>query len=166
MSVSIQKRIQQLKKAKADLEKELADAAEQATLRAIQKTTEATPPKAGTGRMAGTETLKSHLKERWAMDSNSKPIIENGKYITSLDNNKQYASYVENGHRMDRHFVPGLVVNEFSGLLEMDPDGDGGIMVGTRTFWVNGEFMTDKGKEEYQKALEEILDGKLKELLE
>ncbi len=166
MSVSIQKRIQQLKKAKADLEQELADAAEQATLRAIQKTTEATPPKAGTGRMAGTGTLTGDLKASWAKDSISKPVVESGKYTTALKNHMQYASYVENGHRMDRHFVPGLIINPYTNELERDPDGDGGIMVGTKTFWVNGEFMTDKGKEEYQKALEEILDGKLKELLE
>lgn len=65
----------------------------------------------------------------------------------------EYASYVNNGHRMDRHFVPGLVINEYSGMFEYNPDGKGGIVVGTKTSYVEGLFMVDKAIEEYNRVV-------------
>ena len=94
-----------------------------------------------------------------AADANSK--IEN---ITNEVISKQYASFVNDGHRMDRHFVPGLVINPGSGLLEFNPDGTGGIVVGTRTAYVPGLFMVDKAVEEYRRVLREELKG-LEELM-
>ena len=58
---------------------------------------------------------------------------------------------------MDRHFVPGLVINEASGMLEYNPDGSGGIVVGTRTAYVKGLFMVDAAKEEYKRVLRQEL---------
>lgn len=70
----------------------------------------------------------------------------------------QYASYVNNGHRMDRHFVPGLYINPFSGQLEYDAakKGEVGIMVGTKTDYVPGLFMAEAGEEAYQRAVEAL----------
>ena len=53
---------------------------------------------------------------------------------TELNNHMQYASYVNDGHRVDKHFVPGLIKN--GSLLERSPDGSGGLMVGTKTTYV------------------------------
>ena len=58
---------------------------------------------------------------------------------------------------MDRHFVPGLVINEESGMLEFNPDGTGGIVVGTKTAYVPGIFMVDAAKEEYRRVLRQEL---------
>ena len=77
----------------------------------------------------------------------------------------EYASYVNDGHRMDRHFVPGLYVNPHSGLLEYDPAANTGIVVGTRTAYVKGEFMADKGIKEYRKTVRAILDKKISEAM-
>ena len=65
---------------------------------------------------------------------------------------------------MDRHFVPGLYVNE-AGILEYNPNSDKGITVGTKTTYVKGEFMTDKGKQAFKKSVESQLKGKTEVLL-
>ena len=75
--------------------------------------------------------------------------------MTVLANNMEYASYVNDGHRMDKHYVPGLMVNPFNGMLERVPPDAGGIVVGTKTTYVEGLFMTDAAKEEYQRVLKE-----------
>ena len=66
-----------------------------------------------------------------------------GSVRTELNNNMQYASYVNDGHRVDKHFVPGLIIN--GNLLERSPDGSGGIMVGTKTSYVQGKYMKEAG---------------------
>lgn len=105
-TVTLQQRIQQLKKAQANVPEILRRTAKQATLRAIEAAQEATPPKAG--RLPGTHTVTGELKQHWPTDSNAEPVVTGAKYETLLANNKDYASYVNNGHRMDRHFVPGF----------------------------------------------------------
>ena len=85
--------------------------------------------------------------------------------MTVLRNNAEYASYVNNGHRMKRHFVPGLYINPESGLLEYDPSAKVGIVVGTKTRYVKGEFMVDKAKKAYQEALLDELDKEIQRRL-
>ena len=152
-TVTLAQRIQQLKKAQADLPNILADVAKGATMRAIEAAQDATPPKAGTGRLPGTHTITGELKAHWATDSQTEPAVRGNRVETTLANNMEYASYVDQGHRMDKHFVPGLYINPYSGQLEYDPAADVGIVVGTKTKYVKGEFMTDKGKEAYEKAV-------------
>ena len=167
-TVSLQKRIQQLKKLQADLPSILGEAAEEATKRAVETAAAATPPKEGTGRgsaYSGTNTLTGELKAHWATDSKTVPEQTESQYKTILANNMEYASYVNDGHRMDRHFVPGLYVNPHSGMLEYDPAANTGIVVGTKTAYVKGEFMADKGIKEYQKTVRTILDKKISEAM-
>ena len=104
-TVSLQQRIQQLKKAQEDVPRVLAEVAKDATLRAIEAATDATPPTAGD--LRGTNTRSGELKQHWATDSKPEPQITGNKVETELRNNLNYASYVNNGHRMDQHFVPG-----------------------------------------------------------
>ena len=66
---------------------------------------------------------------------------------------------------MDRHFVPGLVINEASGILEYNPNKKGGIVVGTRTKYVRGLHIVDKAKEQYEKTLKAELE-ELREMIE
>lgn len=159
--ITLQQRIQQLKKAQANVPEILRRTAKQATLRAVEAAQEATPPKAG--RIPGTHTVTGELKQHWATDSNAEPIVTGTKYETLLANNKDYASYVNDGHRMDRHFVPGLYIDE-NGQLNYDPTAKVGLVVGTKTQYVKGEFMTDKAKEAYEKAVLADLDQKILEL--
>lgn len=169
-TVSLQQRIQQLKKAKADLPEILYKASKNATMRAVEAAQEATPPKANTGRGPyGTNTISGELKEHWATDSKVEPMggaLSGGStYATVLANDKEYASYVNDGHRMDKHFVPGLYINPDSDLLEYDQDADVGLVVGTKTRYVKGEFMVDKGKKAYEKTILEELDKEIERML-
>ena len=169
--MSMQRRIQELKKAQADLPEILYQTAKGATMRAVEAAAEATPPKEGTGRGSyiGTNTVSGELKAHWATDSVVEPMggaLSGGAtHVTVLANNMEYASYVNDGHRMDRHFVPGLYINEESGLLKRNTDGKGGIVVGTKTKYVKGEFMVDKGKKAYQDTIEAELDKKIREMM-
>jgi len=70
--------------------------------------------------------------------------------VTNLSNNANYASYVNDGHRMDKHFVPHLTVEPSSGLLQIDMSKPGGMMVGTKTTYVEGLHMSDAGIEAYK----------------
>ena len=103
------------------------------------------------------------MKQHWATDSVLAPQKQADRYVTAMANDLEYASYVNDGHRMDRHFVPGLVINPYSDRLEYNPDGKGGIVVGTKTSYVPGRFMTDAAKQEYEKTLQAELQD-LKEL--
>ena len=161
-SVSLQQRLQQLKKLQADLPNVMHAAARDATMRAIEATMDATPPKAGGDRLPGVNNVTGELKAQWEHDSTTKPKKIGGGYVTYLANDMEYASYVNDGHRMDRHFVPGLYVD--GGQLNYDPTAKVGLVVGIKTTYVKGEFMVDKGKEAYQKAVEEILDGEIRRL--
>ena len=165
-TVSLQQRLQQLKKAQADLPELLYRTAKGATLRPIEAAQAATPPKEGTGRgpYIGTNTITGELKAHWATDSRAEPQIDGASYQTELNNGMEYASYVDQGHRMDRHFVPGLYINPESGLLEYDPSAEVGLVVGTKTRYVKGEFMVDKAKEAYEKAVLTELDKEVRRL--
>lgn len=174
-TVSLQQRIQQLKKAQAELPSVLYRVQKEATLRAIEAATDATPPKADTGRgpYIGTNTVTGELKAHWATDSKPEPMggaLSGGStFVTILANDVEYASYVDQGHRMDRHFVPGLYINPDSGLLEYDSlyaQYGGGLVVGTKTKYVKGEFMVDKAKEAYEKTCLALLDEELRRLLQ
>ena len=137
--------------------------AEEATEAAVNAAAAATPP---VGDVRGTHSRTGELKAHWATDSVTKPQKRGRTFVTSLNNNMQYASYVNDGHRMDRHFVPGLYVNEFSGQLEYDEArrDEVGITVGTKTQYVPGLFMAEKGEEAYKKAVDEGID-RLMEIL-
>lgn len=156
---TIKTRLAALKKIQADLIDDLADIAKGATIRAVKIATELTPP---VDDLKGTNTRSGEMKQRWATDSRTEPIggaLSGGKsFITVLANNKEYASYVNDGHRMDRHFVPGLYVNPDSNMIEYDPDYDGGLVVGTQTSYIQGLHMTDKAKEEYSRVARIELD--------
>ena len=151
---TFKERIEKLKMSIEQLDSELSAIAQGATMRAVEKAAELTPPTMDD--LKGTNTQTGALKQRWAADSVTKPQKKGNDYETILANNMEYASYVNDGHRMDRHFVPGLVINEEAGMLEYNPDKEGGVVVGTKTAYVEGLFMTEKAIEEYKNvAMEE-----------
>lgn len=152
----------QLKDKQSELRKLLAESAKAATMRAVEKATELTPPTFDS--LSGTNTRSGELKQHWAADSVIDPQQIGDEYVTQLNNDKEYASYVNDGHQMDQHFVPGLVINEESGLLEFNPDGKGGIVVGTKTARVPGIFMADAAEQVYREVLERELNDRLEAL--
>lgn len=163
--VSLQRRLQELKKAQQSLTPTLIKVAKGATQRAVEAAMDATPPKKGTDSEShvGVNMRTGELKEHWATDSVVEPLVTGGKYETFLRNDKDYASYVDQGHRLDKHFVPGLYVDE-NGVLNYDPTAKVGLVVGTKTKYVKGEFMVDKAREAYEKACLTELDKEIKKL--
>ena len=153
--MTLAERVQQLESLAPTLQKTMVNAARNATIRAVEKAADLTPPTGDD--LRGTNTRSGEMKQHWATDSQTKPTVSGSEIKTRLANDKEYASYVNDGHRMDRHFVPGLYVNPSSGLLEYDPSADVGIVVGTQTPYVPGLFMADKAKEEYRRVLREEL---------
>lgn len=146
-------RVEGLKRAQAQLPDLLADIAQEATQRAVEKAAGLTPPTGGD--LSGTNTRTGELKQHWVADSEIIPVRQGSDWVTILANDKEYASYVDQGHRMDRHFVPGLYVNPESGLLEYDPAAKVGLIVGAKTPYVPGVYMVDAAKEEYRRAVQE-----------
>ena len=152
----MKKEIAKMRAQRAALEKELMAIATEATLAAIEAATDATPPVMDD--LRGTKTRSGELKAYWATYSSTAPVKRGRTLVTVLANPKEYASYVNDGHRMNRHFVPHLVVNDYSGLLEYNEADPRGIMVGTKTSYVPGVFMAEKGEEAYADYLEGAMD--------
>lgn len=103
------------------------------------------------------------MAEHWETDSQTVPIQSEGALVTTLANDKQYASYVNDGHRMDKHFVPGLYIGD-DGLLSRNLDGSGGLMVGTRTTYVKGLHITDKAIDKYDETVRSELEKLTREM--
>ena len=161
--VSLQRRLQELKKAQQALTTTLIKVSKEATKRAVEAAVEATPPNKKTDRVPGPNMVTGELAEHWATDSIVEPLVTGGKYETFLKNDKAYASYVDQGHRLNKHFVPGLYIDE-NGQLARDLERDVGLVVGTKTKYVKGEFMVDKAREAYEKAVLTELDKEIARL--
>lgn len=160
--MTLEERLKQLEKIKNQIPNTIKEIAKNATLKAVEAATEKTPPTEG--ELRGTNAISGELKQHWSTDSKIEPTETGGDFVTELNNNKEYASYVNDGHRMDRHFVPGLYINPYSGLLEFDASRKVGIVVGTKTAYVNGLYMKEAGIEEYKKEVNKGVK-KLEELL-
>lgn len=158
------KRLEQLRKQGQNVPKIMVEVMEGATIAAVERATELTPPNGSA--ISGTGTRTGDLAEAWSTDSITKPTMVGGALRTTLANNLQHASYVNDGHRMDKHFVPGLVVN--NGVLEWLPEGspgddEGGIMVGTKTPYVKGKYMKQAAVGRYKNVVKQELDKRVKE---
>ncbi|WP_333648036.1 HK97 gp10 family phage protein [Lacrimispora sp.] len=153
------KRLEQLRTQGQNVPKIMAEVMEGATIAAVERATELTPPNGSA--ISGTGTRSGDMAQAWALDSITKPVITGGSVRTALANNMQYASYVNDGHRMDEHFVPGLVVN--GGMLEKVDPSLGGIMVGTKTPYVQGKYMKQAAIGRYKNIVKRELDKRVKE---
>ncbi len=169
MAMEFEEFVKKLEEQSGLLEGRLRSVAKQATMRAVEKATDMTPPFEDDGKskskskgkgdndLTGTDTRTAGLKQSWATDSRATPTIEGDEYVTELRNDKEYASYVNDGHWMDRHFVPGLIINPESDLLEYIPGAKVGLVVGTKTARVDGIFMVEAASETYEEVAQQLL---------
>ena len=158
----MRKRLNELRKAGQNVPKIIHDVAKEATIAAVEAATKATPPNGGAP-IAGTNTRKGNLAEHWTTDSKIEPV--NGVTVLANeakdDRGEQYASYVNDGHRVDKHFVPGLhIVGDH---LNYDAGIKGGIVVGTKTTYVPGLYMKEKGIAKYRTVVRKELDKRVRE---
>ena len=152
------KRLEELRKAQQDIPKIIDEVAEVATIEAVRKARDNTPPN-GNAPLAGTNMRTGAMAAAWEKDSITTPT--HGK--TVLVNSQLYASYVNDGHRGDQHYVPGLYPN--GGLLERVDPNVGGIVVGTQTSYVKGLFMKEKAIGKYRSTVYRMLSEKAREVL-
>ena len=156
----MRKPLAEFHKAGQDVPKIMIEVAEGATIEAVRVATENTPPNGGAP-IAGTNMRSGDLAQHWMTDSVTTPEYSGGTVRTSLGNNMQYASYVNDGHRVDKHYVPGLIKN--GSLLEKSPDGKGGLMVGVKTTYVKGKYMKQKAIGRYRQVVRTELDKRVRE---
>lgn len=150
-------RLQALRRAGADVPRIMAEVNQGATIRAIEETAENTPASV----IRGVNAVSGALRAHWSTDSVTTPVWNGRNCDTFLKNNMQYALYVNNGHRMDRHFTSHLAIE--GGQLTGKPAGDGGLMVGTRTTYIPGVYMVEKGKDKWKQVVEFELDKAIRE---
>lgn len=82
----------------------IAAIAEGATARAVETAVELTPPNTfEDGEQRGINMISGEMAQHWATDSSISAV--GAEFRTVLANDKQYASYVNDGHRVDPHFV-------------------------------------------------------------
>lgn len=154
----MRKRQAELRRAQQDVPAIIDEVAEAATLAAVEKAAENTPPNGG-ARIVGPNLRSGDMAQSWATDSVTLP--NRGK--TLLANNQQYASYVNDGHRVDKHFTSHLAIE--GGQLVGKPAGDGGLVVGTKTQYVPGLYMKEKAIGVYRDTVRRMLEQKVREAL-
>ena len=155
-------RLAELEKQFPDTRGRIAAIAEGATLRAVERATELTPPNTfEDGEQRGVNMISGEMAEHWATDSSVTPV--GATFATVLANDKEYASYVNDGHRVDKHFVPGLYIDE-DGLLSRDLERDVGLMVGTKTTYVEGLHITEKAIDVYDEVVREEFEKLTREV--
>lgn len=157
---ALQKRMEELAKRQPAIQKRLAEIAEGATLRAVEEATKCTPPNTFEGdEQRGVHMITGELAQSWSTDSQTTPKQSGNDFSTTLASDQEYASYVNDGHDVDRHFVPGLYIDE-NGLLSYEPTGKDqkgkkiGLVVGTKTTEVPGLYMKEAGVDKYKEVAE------------
>ena len=157
---ALQKRMEELAKRQPMIQHRLREIAEGATLRAVEEATERTPPHTfEDGEIRGVHTITGEMAAHWATDSQIVPVQTGSQFATNLANDKDYASYVNDGHDVDKHYVPGLYIDE-NGLLSYEPSGKDkggkkiGMVVGTKTTEVPGLYMKEKALDKYKVVAE------------
>lgn len=146
--------LKRLQKAGAKVREIIIEAAEVATVAAVETAAEHTPPNGGAP-IRGVNTRTGEMSQSWATDSQTTPTVSGETITTMLCNNKQYASYVNDGHRMDKHFTTHVAIE--NGMLVGKPDGTGGLMVGTKTSYIPGLYMKEKATGKYKTTVRYML---------
>lgn len=158
---ALSKRLAELEKQFPDMRGRLAAIAEDATLRAVERAVELTPPNTfEEGELRGVNMISGEMAQHWKKDSSITAVGAEfttvlANKVKDLENDKEYASYVNDGHRLYPHFVPGLYVDK-DGLLSYDPERkkEIGMMVGTKTSYVEGLHITDEAIATYWEVVE------------
>lgn len=146
--------------------KEIIDqVCEDARMEAIAKAQDATPPLQSEA-IHGKNTRTGTLKGQWEEDTTELKYEKGKGWSFTLYNSKHYTSYLNDGHAMDRHFVPGLFINPYNNLLEYDERmvGKKGIIVGTKTKFVPGYYMLEAGIKGWEDWILNRLDNYLEDL--
>ena len=81
-----------------EIDEKIREAMKVATEAAIKAAADATPPLGESNRTTG------NVKKHWEEDSVTEAVKEGNVYKTVLANNVPYASYVNDGHNLEKHY--------------------------------------------------------------
>ena len=153
--MTIQTYIKALEKKKEVIRQAVIDAQREATKAAVAEAVQRTAPNDGIPR--GVNMTTGNMARHWASDSKTEPAVSGNTYTTELNCDVEYASYVNNGHWLHRHFVPGLYIE--GGLINRTTAPGVGLVVAKGgTKWVEGRFMETDAIERYRGVLHMGLD--------
>lgn len=94
-----------------------------------------------------TPSVTGDAKGKWQTAKAYKVV--NG-FRARLYNNSSYIGYINNGHRMEPHFVPGEWVGT---VFDYNPFAKEGVIMGAKTKYVKGKFMLEKASGKAEKFL-------------
>ena len=127
----------------------------------ILRAKELTPPPPGA--MRGRNTVTGALADHWGTRIEKEV---DGSYKVFLFNTMPYASYVNDGHKVAKHFVPWLYIDS-SGLLARHIPVSGemlfGLIVGTKTSYVQPVHMVEKSQAAFLEAFDISMSNRLEE---
>ena len=146
--------MKRLQKAGVKVRELVIDAAKTGTMAAVETAQEHTPPNGGAP-IKGVNTRTGEMAQSWATDSQIIPTVSGDTITTMLCNNKKYASYVNDGHHMDKHFTVHVAIENW--MLVGKPNGGGGLMVGTKTSYIPGLYMKEKANGKYKTTVRNYL---------
>lgn len=109
-----------------------------------------TPPHEGEER--GKNTVTGNMARHW---DSSYTVQDDSTIKVRLFNSVQYASYVESGHKMTKHFVPWLYIDGTNTIARHQPvPGESlfGLVVGTKTKYVPPEHIVEKARNRFFEA--------------
>lgn len=144
MAISMREAAERAAKMKQRIAEILPVAAAEAKIVAMERS----PHRGDTGVSLTTGNLAAHWDARVERQTDG--------FVFYLTNDVPYASYVNDGHRMSKHFVPWLYVDPSGGLRREKPTpGEPvfGIMVGTKTRYVRPVPMVEPAVESFKKTI-------------
>lgn len=86
--------------------------------------------------------------------------VANG-FRARLFNNSEYIGYINNGHRMEPHFVPGEWVGD---RFDYNPFSKDGVVMGSKTKYVKGKFMLEKASGRAEKWMIKQADSRIERI--
>lgn len=148
----------------AGIEQNISDAADMAVLAARQAS-----PHPNDGKRRGFNVITGELAAHWSWryvkeNSGSKQNLFGAVY---LYNDTSYASFVQNGHVMHKHFVPWLYIDAM-GTISYETNHNlpmFGLVVGTRTKYVEGRDMTGPALKAFDETFKKLTEDLLQEVL-
>lgn len=150
--MTIEEYIPHLEKLKGELRKRVMDAQQTATQAAVNMARQRTAPNDGIPR--GENMVTGNMNDHWESDSKVIPVDRGDSFATELNCKVSYASYVNHGHWLYRHFVPGLYIDGNQLISRTYKPGIGLIVAKGGKKWVQGRFMEDAAIKEYRDVLQ------------
>lgn len=146
------------------IKQNISDAADVAVLAARQAS-----PHPNDGKRRGFNVVTGELAAHWSWKYDDGGSSASNKLFGTvyLYNDTSYASFVQNGHVMHKHFVPWLYIDAM-GTISYETNHNlpmFGLVVGTKTRYVEGRDMTGPAIKAFDETFKKLTEDLLQEVL-